>query len=450
MTRNALDYLPITRRHVLTVLVCALGSFWDVVEINVGNVLSTVYSGTTSGQISATYLPMLLSSTYLGAIFGSPTLGLIADRYGRREALIGTLMILTATSLLTACGHDIRWLILFRVLTGLAIGAFPPLMVAYLTDLMPIRERGRMVLIAAGISFLAGPTTLFGARFLASFPSLGVDAWRWVCGGGGVGAALTALLFLGLSESPRWLRAKGQFARAEREERRFETSTPVFRGDTPRTHLSDSSADTAVAVPRQSGLVVSNGESRSTALKSALIGVLNFLSPWSTVGFALLSGAALRSKGFSVKDSLLFTAVMASGAVVGLIVGSIRIDGMQRRTALLIYALSMVVSQIIFGLMEFPIWLVVSGFLFSISSAIYVLVLGVYTAELFPTNRRAFATSAGWAVNRIASVLVPLALLPLLKAEGALAMCGVMACTLIVSMAILAFAPRGLAGKPIS
>jgi putative MFS transporter len=450
MNRNALDYLPLTRRHLVTVLVCALGSFWDVVEINVGNVLSTVYSGKATGQMAATYLPLLLSSTYLGAIFGSPSLGLIADRYGRRAALIATLMILTATSLITAFSRDIRALILFRMLTGLAIGAFPPLMVAYLTDLMPIRQRGKMVLMAAGIGFLAGPVTLFGARFLASFPPLGGDAWRWVCGGGGVGSALTALLFLRLSESPRWLRAKMQFVCAERAEKQFEISTPLFRDDAPRLDRSDSASNLAPAAPRESGLSESSGESRSTALKSALIGALNFLSPWSTVGFALLSGAALRSKGFSVKDSLLFTAMMASGAVVGLIVGSLRVDRVQRRAALLLYALSMVGSQIIFGLVESPIWLVISGFMFSISSAMYVLVLGVYTAELFPTSRRAFATSAGWAVNRTASVLVPLALLPLLKSSGALTMCGVMACTLIASMIILAFAPRGLAGKPIS
>jgi MFS transporter, putative metabolite:H+ symporter len=450
MTSNALDYLPLNRRHVLTVLVCALGSFWDVVEINVGNVLSTVYSGQMSGQISATYLPLLLSSTYLGAIFGSPTLGLIADRYGRRAALIGTLMILTATSLLTAFSREIQWLILFRVLTGLAIGAFPPLMVAYLTDLMPIRERGKMVLVAAGIGFLAAPATLFGARFLASFPSLSIDAWRWVCGGGGVGAALTALLFLRLSESPRWLRTQRQFTAAERAEKQFESSTPLFSVTAPHSDDRDPHLNAPVADPRGPVLTSAKDQSRSIAFKSVLIGVLNLLSPWSTVGFALLSGAALRSKGFSVKDSLLFTAMMASGAVVGLIVGSLRVDRTQRRTALFLYALSMVVSQVIFGLVAFPIWLVVSGFIFSISSAMYVVVLGVYTAELFPTHRRAFATSAGWAVNRTASVLVPLALLPLLKSEGSLAMFGVMAGTLLASITILAFAPLGLANKPIT
>jgi putative MFS transporter len=53
-------------------------------------------------------------------------------------------------------------------------------------------------------------------------------------------------------------------------------------------------------------------------------------------------------------------------------------------------------------------------------------------------------------VNRVASAIVPLALLPLLKTSGAIAMFTVVAAALVASAALLlAFGPRGLSGKPV-
>ena len=78
-------------------------------------------------------------------------------------------------------------------------------------------------------------------------------------------------------------------------------------------------------------------------------------------------------------------------------------------------------------------------------------VLVLYAAELFTTDRRAQGTSWGWASTRVGSALVPLALLPLLKAQGSLAMFVVIAATLVAFVAvILLFGPRGNAGRTVA
>ena len=65
-------------------------------------------------------------------------------------------------------------------------------------------------------------------------------------------------------------------------------------------------------------------------------------------------------------------------------------------------------------------------------------------------SRRASATSGAWAVNRVASALVPLALLPLLRSEGAMAMFGVVAAAMLgIFVLLLTLAPRGRAGQPV-
>jgi MFS family permease len=40
---------------------------------------------------------------------------------------------------------------------GLALGAFPPLMIAYLTDLLPARQRGTLTVAVVGIGYLSPP-----------------------------------------------------------------------------------------------------------------------------------------------------------------------------------------------------------------------------------------------------------------------------------------------------
>ena len=86
-------------------------------------------------------LSLLLASVYVGAIIGAPAMGWLADRYGRRTLLIAALFFLAAMSGFAALSADVPWLTVFRFLAGLALGGFPPLVIAYLTDVLPPRQR---------------------------------------------------------------------------------------------------------------------------------------------------------------------------------------------------------------------------------------------------------------------------------------------------------------------
>lgn len=454
---DPLDQLPLTRRHLLILLICTLGSLWDIAEVNIGSILSSVYS-LKSSPIAPGQLSWLLASMYVGAIVGAPVLGWLADRYGRRPALVTTLSILGTASLAAALSPNIAMLTSFRMLSGFAIGGFPAVMITYITDVMPVRERGRMMLLASGISFLAAPATLFGAKLLNSMPLVGLDAWRWICGGAGLGAALTAACALRLSESPRWLRANGHHERAEREQRLFESSVPLFgaRNGSAGLLIGSASAAHAAGSPRPPAQSSSSDSEASTPhsavpfWRAILVGALCFLSPWSTVGFSLLSGAVLISKGFDLSSTFMFTGIVAFGTVFGLIVASLWIDRLARKTALLLSAVAMGISEVSFGIASRPWAIISAGLLFMVFTSIYVTMLSFYIAEFFPTRTRARATSTTWAVNRVASMLVPLVLLPLLKARGAFWMCSAIAVTLLVSIALLAIAPRGRAGQTVA
>jgi putative MFS transporter len=138
MNRNAssrpligdqMDALPVTRRHLLAVVLCGFGFAVDTFEIAFGSVLSTIFS--TPPQVATpTALAVLLASVYVGATFGAPLVGGFADRYGRRAMIRATLLWIAVFSLLSAAAPGIGSLTVCRALAGFALGAFPPIATA--------------------------------------------------------------------------------------------------------------------------------------------------------------------------------------------------------------------------------------------------------------------------------------------------------------------------------
>jgi putative MFS transporter len=219
----SLDNSPLTQRHVVVVLIIATGWFWDVGVVSIGSVLSTVFSDKSS-TVSTGALSWVVASAFLGAIVGAATFGWAADRFGRRRTLIATLLLLAVSACGAALSPSIEWLIVCRTLSGVAIGAYPVVAVPYLAEMLPVRSRGRMHLLAAGIGAVALPATLLGARLLAD--SVYGDAWRWICAICATGSALTVVAMLRLPEPPKWLRSRGRAGAAELVERAF-ASAPL-------------------------------------------------------------------------------------------------------------------------------------------------------------------------------------------------------------------------------
>jgi putative MFS transporter len=438
-----LDRLPVTRLHAAILLVCAFGLFFDVVEAGLSNALSAVFSARAS-HVSSTQLSLLLASVFAGGAIGAPLMGWLADHYGRRLALGTALQVLAVTSIIAATSSDITWLTFFRVLSGFALGAYPPLMVAYLSDVLPPARRGSLILIAGAIGFLGAPAVIFLMRWLTPLAPLGFEGWRWTLVIGAIGSAVVGLAFRYLPESPRWLAAVGQEAAAHAGCRRFEQSI----------RLAMPAAGTARAAPPESTAAAppafwsaAGWEYRRRAL---LLGVLDFLGPWALIGFPLLSGAVLVEKGFRVGDSLLYVGIAMLGPTIGVLIGALIVDRIERRTAIALCGGAMALLGLAFAASDMPLPLMVSGIAFNLIGAIYLSSVSVYSAELFPTRLRASVSSTTWGINRVASVLVPLVLLPLLKTAGALAMFGVIAAALLASITlVLTFGPRGITGRAL-
>jgi putative MFS transporter len=402
-----IDRLPLSRLHLLVLLACGLGFSFDLAEIAYGGILSAVFSAPPY-SVASSELGWLLAAVYIGAIFGAPILGWLADVHGRRTVFIWLLVLLGVASIATAFAPDIRTVTVTRGIGGIALGAYPPLMFAFLTDVLPAARRGTLIVMSTALGYVGPPSLIFLVRWLGPNSPYGIEAWRFGFLAAAIGALACAGLFWLLPESARWLVRKGRLT---------EANAVVIRYARSRRIAADQASPQAPSIadiPREAL------GSRINTRRVALTAVTYFLTPWATVGFTVLAGAILIQKGVNVQDSMLYIGVSTSGPIIGTLAGGFFVDRFERRTFLVISALAMGIVGIAFGVATAPVWLMTSGVAFNLIVALFLPVLVLHAAEGVSSESRARMTSLAWTANRIGSALVPLLLLPVLKYYGPL------------------------------
>lgn len=432
-----LDALPLTSLHIAILALCTLGLSADIGEVALSNTFAVLFLAPPY-HASHTEVSLLLGSVFAGGAVGAYGFGWWADRNGRRAALQIALAVLFVSSLAVAASPNLAVMTIFRFVSGLALGAYPPLTAAYLSDILPPRYRGLLMMLCAAFAFLGAPAMIFLIRWLTPLAPFAIAGWRWALIAGAGVAAATGLLFFLVPESPRWLAALGR-SKADDNCARFEAAARQSQ-----LHLSTQQPDVS-APPKTASEIVPSGWVRRILLLCALYG----LAPWASIGFPLLSAAVLVHKGFHTSESLLFAALSMFGPTVGIGIAAVFIDRIERRIALMLCAIGMAAIGLIFAASTDLAALIGFGTLFNLSSAIYSAVLALYGAELFPTSWRATATAGAWGVGRIVSAFVPMILLPLLTAKGAFAMFGVIGVALVASAFVLLAGPPGLARRPV-
>ncbi|WP_145142519.1 MFS transporter [Paenibacillus sp. Y412MC10] len=71
-----------------------------------------------------------------GLLFGG-----LSDRYGRKRMMISGLCLLAVSTPFIGTVHEFQWLIVLRVIQGLAASMFPPSVLAYAIEMFPTKKR---------------------------------------------------------------------------------------------------------------------------------------------------------------------------------------------------------------------------------------------------------------------------------------------------------------------
>jgi MFS family permease len=171
--------------------------------------------------LDAVAIGAVATAAVAGSLVGSLTLGPITDRVGRQLMLIVDVAIFVIATAGTALAWNTASLIAFRFLVGVGIGADYPISVSYITENVPARFRGRMVIgaftfqaVGALLGAVTGLVTISVFRMLYPETSeMAIQyAWRWMLGVGVLLAVVVAIVRLSFSlESPRYYISRGEY-----------------------------------------------------------------------------------------------------------------------------------------------------------------------------------------------------------------------------------------------
>jgi AAHS family 4-hydroxybenzoate transporter-like MFS transporter len=152
------------------------------------------------GVTRAAFAPVV-SLGYLGMMLGGTLGGFAGDRIGRRNALLGCMLLFGGATIAVAGAHDVSTLGVLRLIAGMGLGGAMPNAAALAAEYVPLRQRPFAVTLA--IVCVPVGATLAGVAAIAALPTVG---WRGLFLIGGVTpiAAALVLAFL-LPESPRFL-----------------------------------------------------------------------------------------------------------------------------------------------------------------------------------------------------------------------------------------------------
>ena len=429
--------------HGFAALLCAVGFGVDLLEISVTNGLSAVFSAAPH-SLSPPVLSWLLASVYIGAVLGAPIVGQIADRKGIKVALCGTLLWLGVMSLLAATQSKPLGFGVFRFLSGIALGAYPPLMIAYLTALAPARYRGLMIFWVCSLAYLAPPLGILMIGWLTPLHPFDIEGWRWPFAFGGLGALTVGAALIRLPESPRWLLTRGHKENAKRNCLAIVRSPDLRLPSLLKPREIKTNAPT---VPLQ--LAAADGSNIKGTF--AFVTVLYFLQPWSMAAFPLLTGPMLLKRGHRLTDALLYIALATFGPALSTFIIGPLIDRLERRISLMLTCAVMLLAVGTFFCTDHPVLMTGAILIFTTGVAVYTPLMTIYGAELIPITRRASLTTLAWSGNRLAAALVPLSMLPLFVAYGASAVGWEVTFALIASILLVALSMRkGATGECIS
>ena len=325
---------------------------------------------TPFGAAVAGFIPMALSP--LGGII----FGIISDRYGRRSALLSSILLSASSALLSGLSVGPYDFGLYRLLLGIGISGQWAVTMTLVGEVWPPEERGRAVAIVQ---------TSFPAGFIyASLLALGLAeglSWRGLLMLGSLPATLAApLAYFCIKESSLWLK-------------------DVYKTSAQRVPYRE---------------ILSGGLLRYTVLGTLVMFIGAFgawaVNPWIPIYLANL--------GIPAEKVPFLTSLIMVGAFIGYTVHGFISDRLGRKITFQLFFLGMVVALGSFGFSPSQTWFVrgagslIPIVLMGVAVAFF---LGYYSgygtllAELFPTRVRSRGMGFCYSVGGIGMALGPAA-----------------------------------------
>lgn len=397
---TALDDAPITRSHIGLILVMAIAVTIDVMKpttlafVAPGAALEYGLKSPLHPHAAGWPIALYPLSGISGTLVGSFLWGWLGDRIGRRASILVAAVMFISTS---TCGAMPRyWLnLVMCFFMGLGVGGMLPIIFSLVSETIPARHRGWIIVLVGG--------DVAGAYIITSWLASTIGApdhygWRilWL-----VGIPISVLLVLinrWIPESPRFLLQHGRESEARAVMARYGASVVELPESEPpppkqvhghygQLFASPLTGLTMVLLMLALGIgIVQYGfqqwiPSNLQKLGYNEVNASRILRDSALIGFPLNLPVALLYGFWSSCKTIIAMAALTSAALVGFVVTSTHLAS----DPILLH-----------GLLIVPIW--------GISSL--TAVTAAYASEIYPTRMRARGTGLTAAGTKLGGVLV--------------------------------------------
>lgn len=419
-----LDRLPFNARHRR--LLGGSGIGWALDAMDVGLISFIIATLAAEWSLDQTQTSWILSIGFAGMALGASVGGLLADRIGRRHVFALTLIVYGLATGASALAGSVAVLLVLRFVTGLGLGAELPVASTLVSEYAPRKIRGRVVVLLEAFWALGW----IAAAVIGYLVVPGENGWRWAFAIGVIPAAYAIVVRMALPESVRFLERRGRTAEAEAAVRQFEEASGVAPVESP-------TPEPEPAPPRWRELWRAGLAPRTAALWAVWFGV-NF----AYYGAFLWLPSLLFAGGFDIVRSFEYTLYITLAQLPGYALAAFLIERWGRRPTLISFLAVSAVAAFAFGQAStvgqiLVFGMVLSAFNLGAWGALYAI-----TPEVYATSMRGSGAGAAAAFGRIASILAPLSVPPLLGAGGTGLVFGVFAVAFVLAMIATFFLPE--------
>lgn len=155
-------------------------------------------------NLEAKALAPVLTAGIIGMTVGAMGMGILGDRWGRRNTLMACVFVFGLATLLTAYVSTLEHIFILRVIAGLGMGGATPVLLALAAEYSPSRFKG---LVTTGVLLALPAGAMLGGLLAAKI----IPIWGWqsiYLIGGAIPLLLLILLFFILPESLQYLSQK--------------------------------------------------------------------------------------------------------------------------------------------------------------------------------------------------------------------------------------------------
>lgn len=318
---------------------------------------TAVISGTIA-QVSQQFgLSTLQAGWYvgcalIGSIGGVACAGILSDRGGRKNTMILSAILFSASAIGCALAPSFNELVVYRIIGGIGIGVVSIISPLYISEVSVAQYRGRLVSLyqlAITIGFLGAYLVnyqlMLGTDTAAQSSNQWIvkvfsdEIWRGMLGMETVPALLFFLIIFFIPESPRWLVLKNKEVRASR----------ILQ----RIYRSKSESEIQINAIRQ----VTGGKSKSEwslllrpgILKAVIIGAsIAILGQFMGVNAVLYYGPSIfQESGLSSGDSLFYQVLVGTVNMLTTVLALVIIDKVGRKKLVYYGVSGMIISLVL-------------------------------------------------------------------------------------------------------